>query len=1346
MKKRIFSTLLALCMLLCLMPTAAFAEESTETPPVCSCETACTAESMNTECPVCGVEGALPENCAQCAQPADDAAAQPEEKVSDPQPEGEVSDPQPETALTALSGEGATPAAGETVRDVRTADELTAAIADSSVNTVKLAGDISISSSLTVNRTVTLDLNGQVLKYVGENEGSVIVVEGSGKLTLTDSNTAAEHKFMPGTNGLWVLDEENGKETVTGGVITDGTGKPIQFGSGEYVYYAYYGGGVYIAPGGQLTMTGGNIIGCSATDGGGVCADPLTNQTSQFSMSGGSIAGCVATDIGGGVRASGTFKMSGKAVIRSCTAESATQFVCGGGVYVDGSSSFEMSNEAKIEGCQAISTSSNSSNGGGVYVSSSSSFVMSDAAKIENCQAISNSSKSSKGGGVHLSNNTKFTLSGSAVIQNCTATNSVNSGEAYGGGVSAACVKEITLEDNASIAGCIAANGSGLYITGSKNNSGYGELYAIGGSVDGDVVLGDTIDGPCVITGSGGTVFNGKVTVTTDSVIESGTFNGEVINNGTITGGVFNSTVSGSGTITGGTFNTPITGSGTESDPYQISTADQLKLFRDIVNGAGGQTPNRGAWAVLTADIDLNNEAWTPIGPDRDSAYTGTFDGQGHTVRNLSVTGNFNRAGLFGCVKDGTIRKLTVAGSVSCTANQGWCGGIAGYANDETIENCASLCTVSCTGKDARVGGIVGLVDYNSSTLIIRDCYNIGKITGRSDNGSGDAGGICGFYMNGKISNCYNVGEITGSGYVSKIAFSAYNDSRPTNCYYLSDTDTDLNGTAKTAAEFANGDVLKLLKADRDDSPWDSCQYVAAAKITLPVFKGQGDEHTHNGDWTSNGNDKHSRRCTCNVVETQNCSGGTATCTQRATCTVCGAEYGDALGHDFTTSWTHDDNEHWKQCSRCDAKDDVSPHTWDSGTITTAHTCTKAGEKTYSCTKCGATKIEPIPATGHSWKSDWTSDATHHWHECANESCDVTDNAGKKGYAEHSGGTATCTEKAVCTHCGQSYGETNPVNHTGTEQWTQTTTTHEKKWNCCNTVSVPNENHEWADGVCSECGYVCLHEDTDKNHICDICGKTTSEHKDADNNHICDYCNKKISDHSGGKATCIAKAVCEICKESYGSLDLNNHADLKHIDAKGATAAEEGNIEYWYCGGCKKYFSDAAAKTEIAKADTVTAKRSPQITAGDGAAVTQGEKKELSFTSDASFADFLRVELDGTALEEKNYTKREGSTIITLNRDFVATLSVGEHTLAIVSQHGTATAKFTVKAKPAETATTQPTVTPQPTAQPQPTVQPVSPIPRTGDTANPALWFVLLIVSGFALAAIFVLRRKDNRK
>ena len=1096
MKKRLFSILLALCMVLCLVPTTAFAESETEEPPVCSCETACTAEAMNADCPICGAEGALPENCAKCAQPADDAAVQPEGEVSDPQPEGEVSDPQPEgkvsdpqpeTALTALSGEGETPAASGAVTDVSTAADLTAAIANPDVNTVRLAANIDISNTLTVNRTVTLDLNGYALT-VGGTELDIFSVDENGNLTVKDSGT--------------------------GGKI-DGQNKNCGF--------CIYGG--------VLTLESGTITNCT-TDGDGGAVDISSGDSEgvygKFVMNGGAITNCKVSDDSGAVD-----------IGNGCT--------------------FIM-NSGTISGCRA------DDDAGAIFIKGNASFVM-NGGTIENCSA------SNYGGAVKMRSTSRFTMNG-GTISGCTAQ--------QGGGVYVDGSSTFTMNDG-SIASCTAVNGGNSVFVVKPSAS----FTMTGGTVDGSITMLYTV---------------GNNTVYMD-------------------------------------------GLGTAAYPYQISTADQLKLFRDIVNGSNGQTQNRGAYAVLTANIDLNNEPWTPIGPDRDSAYTGTFDGQGHTVKNLSVTVNVHpgRAGLFGCVKDGTIRKLTVAGSVSCTANQGWCGGIAGYAMDETIENCASLCTVSCTGIDARVGGIVGLVDYNSRTLIIRDCYNIGKITGRSDNGSGDAGGICGFYMNGKISNCYNVGEITGSGYVSKIAVSAYNDSRPTNCYYLSDTDTDLNGTAKTAAEFANGDVLEELKAGQRDNnadPWaDECQYLSAAGKTLPVFNGQGDAHDHqSNDWESN-ETEHWQVCTCGAVfHKAEHSGGTATCTQRATCTVCGAEYGDVLGHDFTTSWTHDDNEHWKQCSRCDEKDDVSPHTWDSGTVTTAPTCTKAGEETYSCTKCGATKIEPIPATGHSWKSDWTSDATHHWHECANENCDVTDNAGKKGYAEHSGGKATCTQNAVC----------------------------------------------------------------------------------------------------------------EICKASYGNPDQNNHTDLKHIDAKAATAAEEGNIAYWYCDGCKKYFSDAAATKEITKAATVTAKLPPKITAGDGAAVTQGEKKELSFTSDAPFADFVRVELDGTALEEKNYTKREGSTIITLNRDFVAALSVGEHTLAIVSQHGTATAKFTVKAKPTETATPQPTVTPKPTAQPQPTVQPtptvqpVSPILRTGDTANPALWFALLIVSGGAAIGITVASRKKK--
>ena len=706
-----------------------------------------------------------------------------------------------------------------------------------------LNNDVTVSQTITVRGTVTLDLNGHVLKYESANKGSVIVVENGGQLTIEDSNTSnLSHKFNP--NGkLWVLDEASGTEAVTGGVITGGTGYPFHLISGT----VNCGGGVYIAPGGQLTMTGGNIIGCSAEFGGSVCIYPRQNgEQIQFSMSGGSIAGCVASDIGGGVCAYGTFKMSGPAVIRSCAVESADNFVCGGGVYVDGS--FEMSGEATIKGCQAIS---DSANGGGVFVNSSRSFVMSNEAKIENCQAISNSSNSSNssnGGGVYLANNTKFTLSGSAVIQNCTATNSANSGEAYGGGVSADCVKEITLADSARIVGCTAANGSGLYITGS-HQPGYGILYANGGSVEGDVVLGDYENYPCTITGTGGTVFKGKVTVAPGSTIKSGTFNGEVTNNGTITGGVFNNTVSGSGTITGGTFNTPMTGSGTKNDPYQISTAEQLKLFRDIVNGAGGQTQNRGAYAVLTANIDLNNEPWTPIGNYTEGNqiyYEGTFDGGGHTISGLNVTGEFVYAGLFGTVKDGTIKSLTVAGKVSPSNSQCIVGGIVGYASNAVIKNCSNHCSV--TGRTTSIiGGIAG---FNSSGAII-DCYNVGTISGI--NYAEAIGGIVGS-NSGTISNCYNVGTVSNDTSVGEIA--GHNNGTVENCYYLAGTNLNAVGQnnsngnitkteSKTAANFANGTVLNLLINGRADSehPWyETCIYLEAAGKTLPVFKWQ---HQH---------------------------------------------------------------------------------------------------------------------------------------------------------------------------------------------------------------------------------------------------------------------------------------------------------------------------------------------------------------------------------------------------------------------------------------------------------------------------------------------------------------------
>ena len=97
-----------------------------------------------------------------------------------------------------------------------------------------------------------------------------------------------------------------------------------------------------------------------------------------------------------------------------------------------------------------------------------------------------------------------------------------------------------------------------------------------------------------------------------------------------------------------------------------------------------------------------------------------------------------------------------------------------------------------------------------------------------------------------------------------------------------------------------------------------------------------------------------------------------------------------------------------------------------------------------------------------------------------------------------------------------------------------------------------------------------------------------------------DGCNGfEAKECSGGKATCAEKAVCEVCGESYGELDPNNHANLKHIDAKAATKTSEGNIEYWYCDGCNKYYKDAKATQEIKQADTVTAKLPQSPLTGD---------------------------------------------------------------------------------------------------------------------------------------------------
>lgn len=893
MKKRLLSILLMCCMVLTLLPTTAFAEESTETPPVCTCETACAVETMNAECSVCGAEGASAENCAKYIKPADDAAVQ---------PEGEVSDPQPETALMALSGEGETPAASGAVTDVSTAADLTAAISNPDVNTVRLAADIDISSPLTVTRTVTLDLNGKVLRMVNnENEPVIEVKKGNssfdiGYLTLTDRAPDAEHKFTPNADGLWVLDETNGTKTVNGGVITGGKYMGIWVEGYDKQNPTQKPDEADCA---HLIMTGGNIVGCmTERNGGGVCAA----RHAYFTMTGGSIRGCVAKVSGGGVSLSRetVFDMGGSALIADCVSTGNTNSA-GGGIDAYGSS-VTLSGNAAIRNCTAEL-------GGGVYLDSTY-LTMSGNASIIGCTATNG------GGGIYTrgttgdptGNTVVFTMKDASSIVNCTALKGGGVFFMTGYGV-------MSLSDNAKIENCRAIEREGLSIPDVIG----GGVLVVEGRLE---ISGGSITG-CTAAKGGDSVFTEP----------SGGF---TMTGGTVDGSIRLSYSVGNNTVY-------MDGLGTAAYPYEIGTADQLKTFRDIVNGANGQTQNPAACAKLTNDIVLNDgtfdengkyttgasgkavETWTPIaysGPftvDTTLYYTGTFDGQGHAIKGMYVSINDAPSiedqvclGLFSTAKNAVIRNVTVTGYVSGYA--GNLGGIVGYLAGGTIENCANYCTVTDTSAayevPSYVGGIAGAVNCSAA---IRDCYNTGKLTEHVFVRYHKTGGIVGYIGSSAVSNCYNVGKVAGKGWYNGeiIGFIAGEDEEETpstinNCYYLNttneavgnDADTVTNTGPKTAVQFGNGTVLALLINGRADSahPWNSqCKYLAAAGRTLPVFKTQtGDAHTHDWSaWTSNGDGTHSRRCTCNAAETVNCSGGTATCTAKAKCADCGAEYGD---------------------------------------------------------------------------------------------------------------------------------------------------------------------------------------------------------------------------------------------------------------------------------------------------------------------------------------------------------------------------------------------------------------------------------------------------------------------
>ena len=457
--------------------------------------------------------------------------------------------------------------------------------------------------------------------------------------------------------------------------------------------------------------------------------------------------------------------------------------------------------------------------------------------------------------------------------------------------------------------------------------------------------------------------------------------------------------------------------------------------------------------------------------------------------------------------------------------------------------------------------------------------------------------------------------------------------------------------------------------------------YNVTGNVTLyAIWENKPHTHTYSTTWSTD-ETNHWHECTCgdkkdvaphvDVNKDHNCdvcgkkmsdhTGGTATCKDKATCTICGQKYGDLAAHNYKTTWSTDSAKHWHECSVCGDKKDVAAHTPGApATETTPQTCTICGyvikaalghthnfnqkntSETYlksaaTCTKkavyyysctCGEKGTETFESgdlAAHSYKTEWSKDSTKHWHECS-----VCGN--KKDEAAHTpGAAATETTPQTCTTCGYVIKEAIGHVHSYTEK--NTDAKYLKSAATCTAKAV-----YYYSCSCGEKGTATFESGETLAH--------TWETKWANND----------SKHWH---------ECTVCKTKGDEAD---HVFEWKID-KEATVTEAGakHEECKICG----YKKTAIAIDKLA----------PSIIDGRNAKWNKGGENNLTFKSDAAFSDFVEVLVDGKTITAENYEKREGSIIIELKASYLETLAEGEHTLTIRSASGDATTKFTVEAE-----------------------------------------------------------------
>ena len=522
---------------------------------------------------------------------------------------------------------------------------------------------------------------------------------------------------------------------------------------------------------------------------------------------------------------------------------------------------------------------------------------------------------------------------------------------------------------------------------------------------------------------------------------------------------------------------------------YQIGTADELVWFAKQVNG--GSTAISG---VLTAEIDLNGFDWTPIGSSA-KKFSGSFDGAGHTIKNLTIdyqtakSGERLYLGLFGYA-EGTkdnraaIKNLTVQGSVNAGSEFSvYSGNVAGvvacgsYVDVSGVISRVNVTVDAKVGSACGVGGLAGVLINSTAT----NCGSEGNVSGVKN-----LGGLCYEFYAGTMTGCYNTGAVSGSGTCVGGIMGYAKQAAIKDVYNTGAVSTTKNLVGGLVGEMENSSLTngystgKITVSESGGSSVGAAVGWADTLSNVYYLEGTSEKGV--------GRDGTAAAKTADELKAKAMPAALGNGFKR--------DLGNINGGYPVLSWQTSDCKHvWKD-GKCETCGIACKHVWKDGKCETCGVACKHVWKDGKCETCGV-------ACKHVWKDG----------KC--ETCGV-----------------------ACKHV-----------------W------KDGKCEACGVAC----KHVWKDGKCETCGIACKH--VWKDGKCETCGIACK--------------------HSGGTATCKDKAVCEVCRQPYGELDKGNHADLKKVDAKKATYTKEGNITYWYCAGCGKYYSDAEATKEITKADTV---------------------------------------------------------------------------------------------------------------------------------------------------------------